>query len=59
MKIEIRFRSDEARAIQAYLAQRYGKRKDTDLATLVKIAIRQEVAAEARKELDWEGWEKV
>lgn len=52
MRIEIRFRSDEARAIQSFLAQRYGKRKDTDLATLAKIAIRQEVAMEAKKELD-------
>ncbi len=26
MKIEIRFRSDEARIIQGYLVQRYGKR---------------------------------
>ncbi len=58
MKIEISFKDDEARAIRSYLAQRYGKRKDTNLATLAKIAIRQEVAMEAKKELD-EAREKV
>lgn len=51
-QITIKFRDDEARTIKAFLCQRYRMNKNTGLETLCKIAIRQEVAAEAQKELD-------
>lgn len=50
MKIEIAFRDDEARRILGFLRARYKSR--ASLEALCKIAIRQEVAAQAKIELD-------
>ena len=52
MEICIRFREDEARAVRLFLADYYGKNKNTALATLAKMAIRTVVAIQAQKELD-------
>jgi hypothetical protein len=52
MKITLTFSDDDARAARSFLADRYGKRKDTSLEVLAMIAIRQEVAAQAQVDLD-------
>lgn len=50
MKVEIRFREDEARVIQGFLRARY--KSKASLETLCKLAIRTEVAAQAKIELE-------
>jgi len=57
MKIELKFRDNDARTVQCYLADRYGKKRNTKLETLAMIAIRREVAAQAKKELEATGIE--
>jgi hypothetical protein len=57
MRIELKFRDNDARAVQCYLADRYGKKRSTKLETLVMIAIRREVAEQAKKELKAMGME--
>lgn len=49
MKIEIAFTESEARSILYYLRKRYASK--AELKTLCKLAIRCEVAAQARMEL--------
>lgn len=51
MKIEIKFRDTEARAIRLYLAEYFNQSKQTSLETLAKMAIRRIAAEQAEKEL--------
>mgnify|MGYP001559833553 CR=1 FL=1 len=55
MKVELKFRENDARAIQVFLANRYGKRRSTKLETLIMIAVHREVALQAQIELDIDG----
>lgn len=50
MKIELKFRSDDARSVEYYLKRRYNSK--AALEKLAMVAIRREVASEAQKELD-------
>lgn len=51
MKVTIAFRDTEARAIRGFLAEKYGAKKGTSIEALCKLAIRREVAEQAKKEL--------
>jgi hypothetical protein len=51
MKIELYVSERDARAWEYFLRRRYGKKR-AGLKALVEIAVRQEVAAQAKKELD-------
>jgi hypothetical protein len=50
MKIELKFRTDDARTIEYFLRKRYNSK--AKLEKLVMVAIRHEVALEAKKESD-------
>ena len=50
MRIELKFRDDDARSIKYYLQRRY--KSKASLEKLAMVAIRREVANEAQKELD-------
>lgn len=51
MRVELKFTDADARRIKVALARRYGKRENCSLENLVMIAVRREVAEQAKIEL--------
>ena len=56
-KITLEFTNDDARSIAYFLRKRYSTDARTGLKRLCGIAVRQEVAQQAQKELDENGYQ--
>lgn len=52
IKIILEFTNTDANSIAYFLRKRYGKDKRTDLKKLCEIAVRKEVAVQAKHEVD-------
>lgn len=50
--ITLNFANEDARRIEYFLRRKYGKDGRTNLTTLINIAVRKEVAEQAKKELE-------
>lgn len=52
MRTEIKFTNEEAKRIKWLLCERYKKKSNTNLSTLIKMAARREAAEEGKKYLN-------